>query len=121
MIAFQLKPGLDTVPAAPKATAKPGGTRRWWLPAIAAAVAIVLTAGGLAIWRPWGPAVPDKPSIAVLPFANLSDDPNQEYFADGMTEDLITDLSKISGLFVIARNSAFTYKGKAVKVERVAE
>ena len=121
VIAFRLKPGLDTVPAAPKATAKPGGTRRWWLPAIAAAVAIVITAGGLAIWRPWGPAVPDKPSIAVLPFANLSDDPNQEYFADGMTEDLITDLSKISGLFVIARNSAFTYKGKAVKVERVAE
>jgi TolB-like protein/class 3 adenylate cyclase/Flp pilus assembly protein TadD len=121
VIAFRLRPGLDTVPAAPKATAKPGGTRRWWLPAIAAAVAIVIAAGGLAIWRPWGPAVPDKPSIAVLPFANLSDDPNQEYFADGMTEDLITDLSKISGLFVIARNSVFTYKGKAVKVQQVAE
>ncbi|MGD2125229.1 MAG: adenylate/guanylate cyclase domain-containing protein [Desulfobacteraceae bacterium] len=63
--------------------------------------------------------LPDKPSIAVLPFVNMSDDPRQEYFSDGMTEDLITDLSKISGLFVIARNSVFTYKGKAVKVEEV--
>ncbi len=66
-------------------------------------------------------SLPTKPSIAVLPFANLSNDPEQEYFADDMTEDLITDLSKVSGLFVIARNSTFTYKGKAVKVKRVAE
>jgi TolB-like protein len=65
--------------------------------------------------------LPDKPSIAVLPFTNMSDDPKQEYFVDGMTEDLITDLSKLSGLFVIARNSVFTYKGKAVKVQQVAE
>ena len=65
--------------------------------------------------------LPDKPSIAVLPFTNMSDDSQQEYFADGMTEDLITDISKISGLFVIARNSVFTYKGKAVKVRQVAE
>jgi len=65
--------------------------------------------------------LPDKPSIAVLPFTNMSDDPKQEYFVDGMTEDLITDLSKLSGLFVIARNSVFTYKGKAVKVRQVAE
>jgi adenylate cyclase len=64
--------------------------------------------------------LPDKPSIAVLPFANMSDDKEQEYFSDGMTEDLITDLSKISGLFVIARNSTFTYKGKPVKVKQVA-
>jgi TolB-like protein/Flp pilus assembly protein TadD len=62
---------------------------------------------------------PDKPSIAVLPFTNLSDDPKQEYFADGMTGDLITDLSKISGLFVIARNSVFRYKGKLVDVKKV--
>jgi adenylate cyclase len=62
----------------------------------------------------------DKPSIAVLPFANLSGDPEQEYFSDGMTEDLITDLSKISGLFIISRNSVFTYKGKAVKPETVS-
>jgi TolB-like protein len=65
--------------------------------------------------------LPDKPSIAVLPFANMSDDAKQEYFADGITEDLITDLSKISGLFVIARNSSFSYKGRQVKVRQVAE
>lgn len=65
--------------------------------------------------------LPDKPSIAVLPFSNLSDDKQQEYFADGMTEDLITDISNVNGLFVIARNSVFTYKGKAVKVRQVAE
>jgi TolB-like protein/rhodanese-related sulfurtransferase len=65
--------------------------------------------------------LPDKPSIAVLPFDNMSGDAEQEYFVDGMTEDLITDLSKISGLFVIARNSVFTYKGTAVKVQKVAE
>jgi adenylate cyclase len=63
--------------------------------------------------------LPDKPSIAVLPFVNMSSDPEQEYFSDGITEDLITDLSRLSGLFVIARNSTFTYKGKAVKVEEV--
>jgi adenylate cyclase len=65
-------------------------------------------------------ALPDKPSIAVLPFTNLSGDPEQEYFSDGMTEDLITDLSKLSGLFVIARHSVFTYKGKAVEVAEVS-
>ncbi|MDD1766797.1 MAG: hypothetical protein LUQ00_02645, partial [Candidatus Methanomethyliaceae archaeon] len=61
----------------------------------------------------------EKPSIAVLPFANMSGDPEQEYFSDGITEDLITDLYKISGLFVIARHSVFTYKGKAAKVQEV--
>jgi TolB-like protein/Tfp pilus assembly protein PilF len=65
--------------------------------------------------------LPDKPSIAVLPFTNMSDDPQQEYFADGMTDDLITDLSKVSGLFIIARNSTFSYKGKSVKTRQVAE
>jgi TolB-like protein len=64
--------------------------------------------------------LPDKPSIAVLPFDNLSKDPEQEYFADGMTDDLITDLSKISDLFVIARNSTFQYKDKAVDVKKVS-
>ena len=63
--------------------------------------------------------LPDKPSIAVLPFQNMSGDAEQEYFSDGMTEDLITDLSKISGLFVIARNSSFVYKGKSVKVQEI--
>ncbi len=97
---------------------------------------LVVAALALVIWRfylrPPRPAVdvasqeetalplPDKPSIAILPFKNMSDDPGQEYFADGMTEDLITDLSKISGLFVISRNSVFTYKGKPVKVEQIS-
>jgi adenylate cyclase len=65
--------------------------------------------------------LPDKPSIAVLPFANMSGDPNQEYFSDGITEEIITALSKVPRLFVIARNSTFTYKGKPVKVQKVAE
>ena len=64
-------------------------------------------------------ALPDKPSIAVLPFANMSGDPEQEYFADGMVEEIITALSRIRWLFVIARNSSFTYKGQAVDVKRV--
>ena len=63
--------------------------------------------------------VPERPSIAVLPFANLSDDPQQVYFTDGLTEDLITDLAKISGLFVISRNSVFVFKDKAVNVREV--
>ena len=64
-------------------------------------------------------ALPDKPSIAVLPFQNMSGDPEQEYFADGMVEDIITALSRIPWLFVIARNSSFTYKGRAVDVKQV--
>ena len=64
-------------------------------------------------------ALPDKPSIAVLPFQNMSGDPEQEYFADGMVEDIITDLSRARWLFVIARNSSFTYKGRAVDVKQV--
>jgi adenylate cyclase len=89
------------------------------------AVLMLLGLGGGAGWywlRSPAPAVlplPDKPSVAVLPFSNLSQDPAQEYFSDGVTEDLITGLSKVSGLFVIARNSVFTYKGRAVKVRDV--
>jgi TolB-like protein/Flp pilus assembly protein TadD len=99
------------------------------------AVAVVLLAlAGASLWlRPWQAReerasvermafpLPDRPSIVVLPFANMSDDPRQEYFVDGMTEDLITDLAKISGIFVISRNSAFTYKGRSVKIHQVAE
>jgi TolB-like protein len=66
-----------------------------------------------------GPPLPDKPSIAVLPFQNLSDDPQQDYFADGIVEDIITALSRIRWLFVIARNSSFAYKGRALDVKQV--
>ena len=70
-------------------------------------------------WAEAGLPLPDKPSIAVLPFANLSGDPEQEYFADAMVEEIITALSRIRWLFVIARNSSFTYKGQAVDVKQV--
>ncbi len=66
------------------------------------------------------PQLPEKPSIAVLPFDNMSGDPEQGYFADGITEDIITDLSKVSGLFVIARNSSFAYKGQSPDVRQVS-
>ncbi|MFC1580324.1 tetratricopeptide repeat protein, partial [Thermodesulfobacteriota bacterium] len=65
--------------------------------------------------------LPDKPSIAVLPFTNMSGDPEQEYFSDGITEDIITKLSKVSGIFVISRNSSFLYKGKQKKIQDVAK
>ena len=80
----------------------------------------VATGGGSAT-APETPTLarPDKPSIAVLPFANMSGDPEQEYFADGMVEEIITALSRIRWLFVIARNSSFTYKGQAVDVKQV--
>jgi len=64
-------------------------------------------------------SLPDKPSIAVLPFANLNGDPQQDYFSDGITEDITTELSRFSELMVIARNSAFQYKGKAVDIRQV--
>ncbi len=77
-----------------------------------------------ALWTDIAPGalpLPDKPSLVVLPFVNMSEDPKQEYFSDGITEDITSDLSKISNLFVIARNSAFTYKGKAVKVQDIGK
>ena len=109
--------------------------RRSWKPRMVTAVVVVLVGVAVAsAWlRPWEPTIetaskeqmalplPDKPSIAVLPFMNMSDDPSQEHFADGMTEDLITDLSKVGGLFVIARNSSFVYKSKTVEIRQVAE
>ena len=123
---------VTKTPAVAKAKAT---SRLGWVPVIASSTVVLVVAVGVALWltKPWEPReepaavenmafpLPDKPSVAVLPFTNLSDDPSQEYFADGMTEDLITDLSKISGLFVIARNSSFSYKGQQVKVRQVAE
>ena len=101
------------------------------MPAIAVAVLVIIATGGLLVWQPWVPTlmsasventtfpIHDKPSVAVLPFQNLSDDPSQDYFADGIAEDLITDLSKISGLLVIARNSSFQYRDRSVGVVQV--
>jgi TolB-like protein/class 3 adenylate cyclase/Flp pilus assembly protein TadD len=121
---------VSTSPRVFTAKRKPAKLR----PAVAAVVLVAAIAGGGAWWwqsqqpnfTPADPAkmafeLPDKPSIAVLPFVNMSDDSEQEYFADGMTEDLITDLSKVSGLFVIARNSTFVYKGRSVPVRQVSE
>jgi adenylate cyclase len=70
-----------------------------------------------------GAAAPrtDKPSVAILPFSNMSNDPEQEFFSDGITEDIITDLSNVSGLFVLGRNTVFTYTGKAVNLEQIAK
>jgi len=112
--------------------ARPG---HWQKSALAAVVVLVVAVGAWAIWnfyfRP--PAIepasiekmayplPEKPSIAVLPFDNLSGDSDQEYIADGITENIITALSYIPEIFVIARNSTFTYKGKAVRAQEVAE
>jgi TolB-like protein/class 3 adenylate cyclase len=119
--------------AAGESTAETNGQARWRRPAVAAAAVLAIAVLAILVWQPWAPDVepasvekmafplPDKPSIAVLPFDNLSDDPEQEHFADGMTEDLITDLSRISGLFVIARHSTFVYKGRSVPVSQVAE
>ena len=73
-----------------------------------------------AVAAPAAPALPEKPSIAVLPFQNMSGDPEQEYFTDGIVEDIITALSRFKQLFVIARNSSFAYKGKAIDVKRSA-
>ena len=104
--------------------------------ALAAIVILVIVAGGLIGWNIYlqqskkvEPAsvekmaypLPEKPSIAVLPFDNLSGDPDQEYFSDGLTDQIISTLSKLRGLFVISRSSMFTYKGKPVKVQKVAE
>ncbi len=108
---------------------------KWPRTATAALVILTIVACALVVWNfyirrpPIEPAsiekmafpLPDKPSIAVLPFDNMSDDPKQEYFSDGLTEQIITNLSKHPSLFVIARNSSFTYKGKPVKVKQVSE
>ena len=112
---------------------KPAVSRR--MPILIGAVAVFVLVVSVGIWqfyvrRPTiEPAsiekmafpLPDKPSIAVLPFDNMSGDPEQEFFSDGLSEDIITALSKSPQIFVIARNSSFTYKGKPVKVQQVAE
>ena len=118
----------------PRQKSKNGPSPKYWNLMVAVGLFVLVIIGGLAYWSKNTLAeeeaalveraafpFPDKPSIAVLPFTNLSDDTEQEYFVDGLTEDLITDISKVSGLFVIARNSVFTYKGKAVKIRQVAE
>jgi adenylate cyclase len=89
---------------------------------VAAAALLTLLVAAVSVWQlvfRSSSTLPDKPSIAVLPFVNMSGDPAQEYFSDGMTEDLITELSRLRGLFVVARNSVFTYKGKVVRPEQV--
>ncbi len=101
---------------------------------VGAVIIAVVFSSGLLLWlKPWAPEIepaPDdrmvrpqveKPSIAVLPFNNVSGDSAQEYFSDGISEDIITDLSRVSGLKVIDRNSSFTYKGKAVKLQQVGK
>ena len=112
--------------------------RQWQKVALAVAVALLPVFANLAVKKyidPTGSSpgifsfftektvlpLPDKPSIAVLPFENMTGDPKQEYFTDGFTEQIITSLSKISSLFVISRNSSFTYKGKPVKVGKVSK
>jgi adenylate cyclase len=113
---------------------KASGARRRPL-VLGALGAVVVLLGAAALWqfaltpktvekadpKKMAYPLPDKPSIAVLPFVNMTGDPQQEFFSDGLTEDLITALSKVPSLFVIARNSTFTYKGKPVKVQQVAE
>ena len=127
---------LDGKPAAPparrvEAPVKAAPSR---LPLMAAGLVLsLLVIGGLAWWQLQAPdfepasvermafPLPDRPSIAVLPFDNLSGDPEQDYFADGLTENIITELSRFPSLFVIARNSTFTYKDGPVKVQQVSE
>ncbi|HEV7321379.1 MAG TPA: rhodanese-like domain-containing protein [Ensifer sp.] len=108
-----------------------GSFHRWRTPAV---LVLLVLVGAAAVWlvqrRESADAasvaqmaypLPQTPSIAVLPFDNLSSDAGESYFADGMTDDLITELSKLSGIFVIARNSTFTYKGKPTKAQQVAK
>ncbi|HVO95292.1 MAG TPA: adenylate/guanylate cyclase domain-containing protein [Terriglobales bacterium] len=112
--------------AKPAVEVGPPPRRRAVLFAATAILVIFVAAGAWLAWQhrsnPTGNlALADRPSIAVLPFDNMGGDPEQAYFADGMTEDLITDLSKVAGLLVIARNSTFAYKGKARDIREIAK
>jgi len=133
------KVGLERESDVSKPTSEKKPNRGGWrITALAAIAVLIVVAAAFGIWRMYlqpaapppaevatekGPAfqLPDKPSIAVLPFVNMSDDPKQEYFSDGMTEEIIMGLSKIPELFVIARNSTFVYKGKPVNVQQVSK
>jgi adenylate cyclase len=126
-----MEPGVTKATKGPRIEAK--GKRALVL----GILALLLVVAGVAVWRlyirPTPPPVeaaskekmafplPAEPSIAVLPFTNMSDDPKQEYLADGLAEEIINGLSKIEHIFVIARNSTFAYKGKSAKVRQVAE
>ena len=119
------------------AKAKRAVGKTWRNRVMVIAAVLVIAVGVYAIWnyafraappskevvseKPTSTELSEKASIAVLPFVNMSDDPKQEYFSDGMSEDLITDLTKIPGLLVISRLSSFTYKGKSVKIQQIAE
>ena len=118
---------------APSAVWSPVKKPRHKRAALIALLAVIVGITSFTLWHAYGPAAnrastqrmafpqPDKPSIAVLPFVNMSDDPKQEYLADGLTEEIINALSKLSSFSVIARNSSFTYKGRHVKIQQVAE
>jgi TolB-like protein len=126
------KPEVPATPLEKRRISLPG---RYRLAALIAVIVVVLGAITLAIWKTYlkpDPGdvaskdkmafpLPDEPSIAVMPFVNMSGDPKQEFFSDGMTEEVITALSKVPRLFVISRQSTFFYKGKPVRIKQVSE
>lgn len=111
----------EAEPAARTGETRPARQKNAW--AVGGIVVLLLVIVGVLWIKPWAPQweLPDKPSIVVLPFTSMSDESEEGHFADGMTDDLITDLSRISGLFVIARHTSFTYKGKPVNVPEMAK
>lgn len=133
--AFRIVAGADYQEVVPALVSPSERAWRRW-PILAAAIVLVLVAtvgSSLYFWAPWDtwiePAsiermefrLPDRPSIAVLPLKNISSNPDQDYFADGLTEDIVTDISKISGIFVVAHSSTMAYKGQSAPTSQVAE